>query len=453
MRRYGSSSDPDTSENETPSAARILPVMLTRASLTRKHQKWDYSRQPSETLHVPQVSAFCPPEPPIRSKDSPPLFPTPMYDVLHTNIPRSLMEFSDLPFKPDSLIFPSRQDVLEYVGAYAQSVKHLIRFSTQVKEVVLRDEAGRDRWELTAESLVTGDSDSAVYDAVVVASGHYATVNIPEIRRIAEFHKAHPGVITHSKSYRSAADFTGKKVLIVGNGISGLDIAAQISRVCREPLLLAARSPTPQLNLDHARAEEVPEVDEFLPSERGVRFTDGRVEKDLDAVIFATGFLFTFPFLADSKPPLVTNGRRVYGLYRDLFHIDHPSLVFSALPIRVVPFAVAESQAALFARVWANKLPLPCAEDMKQWEKDAAEKRGENFHVYPPLGDAEFVNEIHDLARESKAPGKMPPRWSDELVWQRRVYSEAKLRFEVQGRTARSLEELGFAYEPSQAGV
>ncbi len=441
------------SENGTPAAVRILPVMLTRTSLTRKYQKWDYSRQPSETLHVPQVSAFCPPEPPIRSKATPPLFPTPMYEVLHTNIPRSLMEFSDLPFKSDSLIFPSREDVLEYIRAYAESVRHLIRFSTQVKEVVLRDESGRDRWELTAESLVTGDSDSVVYDAVVVASGHYATVNIPEIRRIAEFHEAHPGVISHSKSYRSAADFTGKKVLIVGNGISGLDIAAQISRVCREPLLLAARKPTPQPSLDHTRAEEVPEVDEFLPSERGVRFTDGRVEKDLDAIIFATGYLFTFPFLADFKPPLVTDGRRVYGLYRDLFHIDHPSLVFSALPIRVVPFAVAESQAALFAGVWANKLPLPCTEDMKQWEKDAAETRGENFHVYPPLGDAEFVNEIHDLVLESKASGKMPPRWSDELVWQRRNYSEAKLRFEVQGRTARSLEELGFVYEPSQASV
>ena len=43
--------------------------------------------------------------------------------------------------------------------------------------------------------------------------------------------------------------------------------------------------------------------------------------------------------------------------------------------------------------------------------------------------------------------GKEPPMWNAEKLWQRSVCSEAKIRFEDRGGTARSLTELELVYK------
>lgn len=411
---------------------------------------WFYSRKPSEKLYVPQTSPFCAPDPPVKPDDGgSPVFASPMYELLHTNIPWTIMKYGDLDFPMDSLIFPSRQGVEDYLIEYSQDLRHLIQFSTQVKNVALRREDNHDKWDITTSHQTTGQQSHATFDAVVVAAGHYSTTFIPDVANIAAFHAAHPGVLSHAKTYRRPEDFAGKKVLVVGNAASGLDIASQISRHSASPLLLSVHEPTPAENLAHVRAEEVPAVAEFLVAERGVRFTDGRVETGLDAVVYCTGYLFTFPFLESLTPGLVSDGRRVYGLYKHLFHIDHPTLVFPGLPIRVVPFPVSEAQAAVYAGVWSNSLSLPSTKEMSQWEEEEAERRGKGFHVFPKLGDSELLDEFSDWTKKSSSgAGKAPPVWSDEQKWQRVTYVEAKLKFETTGRKAKSLAELGFVYEP-----
>ncbi|KAK4127730.1 FAD/NAD(P)-binding domain-containing protein [Parathielavia appendiculata] len=412
---------------------------------------WYYSPKPSATVRVPQVTADCPPDPPLVSHgEEDPVFPSPMYEVLHTNIPRALMGYSDCQIPNDTLIFPSRQHIQDYVVEYARDIRHFIRFSTQVRDIRLRVVEGKDRWDVDAKSLQTGELKSATYDAVVVASGHYSAVYIPDAKGIRKFHEAHPTVISHSKHYRTPEPFTNKKVVVVGNAASGLDIAAQISPVCQKPLLLSVQSPTSDENLTFCGAEEVSLIDEFLTEGRGIRFQDGRVEKNIDAVIFATGYLFSFPFLRSLKPSVVTDGRRVRGLYKHIFHIDHPTLVFTRLPIKVVPFPLSESQAAVFSRTWANLLPLPSVEEMRKWEQEEVERRGSKFHVWPEGGDAEYINSVHEWIVRSGTPGKIPPYWDPELVWQRRIYAKAKLRFEMDGRRATTLAELGFEYLPDQ---
>lgn len=365
-----------------------------------------------------------------------------------TDPPREV-KYGDQDFPHDGLIFPSRQVVQEYLVQYSQDVRHLIRFSTQVKNVSLRREGSHDRWDIETENLVDGQKSKDTFDAVVVANGHYATPFIPDVKNIKEFDAAHPGVISHAKTYRVPEEYTGKKVLVVGNASSGLDIASQISRHSKSPLLLSVHEPTPDENLEHVRAEEVPAIEEFLVEEKGVRFTDGRVEKDLDSILYCTGYLFSFPFLESLIPGLVSNGTRVYGLYKHLFNIDHPTLVFPGLPIRVVPFPVSEAHAAAFARVWSNSLALPSVKEMSQWEEEEAKRHGKSYHVFPKLGDADLLDEFHDwVKKSSSSKGKVPPVWNAEQKWERGIYVEAKLKFETTGRKAKSLKELGFPYEP-----
>jgi hypothetical protein len=356
----------------------------------------------------------------------------------------------------------------------------------------------------------TGALRTEAYDAVVVASGHYSTTYTPNVAGIRAFDVAHPGVLSHAKTYRGPDDanphdqtkrYAGRKVLIVGNGPSGLDIAGQIARVAQHPVLVSAQSPTPPESPAQPAdgVEEVGQIAEFVPARRGVRLADGREVDDVDAVLFCTGYLFSFSFLegAGLEPSPVTDnpynssssssssssnnnngetekekgsakdnedsqsggsggGRRVHGLYQHFLHIAHPTLAFPGLPIKVIPFPVAEAQAAVFARAWANALTLPSRDAMAAWERGVlAERGGARFHVFPKGGDGAYVNALHGWVRRADrdgamVTGKTPPWWDDEMKWRRAIYAEAKAAFERAGKTARSLEELGFAFPGSQ---
>ncbi|GAP87614.1 putative thiol-specific monooxygenase [Rosellinia necatrix] len=516
---------------------------------------WNYSAATAaQPLRVPQTDAHAAPDPPIRPEDPdrgekdeyedyefdsdeeactapgsgacslppasqrekrPPVFPNPMYDDLHTNIPHTLMRYSDLGFTAggegkgthvDCDIFPTRQVVQEYLLQYAQDVWHLIRFSSQVTNVSLQQQQPppsttletdtqeqpqvRDKWTVRSTNLLTDIARTEIYDAVVVASGHYSAPYIPApAPEMAAFAAAHPGVISHSKTYRAASAFAGKRVVLVGSGPSGVDIASQISAVCAPPLILSARSPVSDdmaahLGVGGDRVRAVGPIVKFLIDERGVEVrsapanaasseTEGgesSVERilDVDAILFCTGYLYTFPFFsASSFPPstpalVAPNERRVRGVARHFLHAHHPTLVFPGLPIKIIPFPLAEAQAAVFARLWANRLPLPPREALRAWEREdeagagfeGPRVPGKPFHTFPKGGDARYINALHDWAARAqdgngKGEGKEPPFWGDEELWQRSIYAEAKIRFEKTGRTAKSLQELGFQRETS----
>ncbi|PHH91220.1 hypothetical protein CDD83_1270 [Cordyceps sp. RAO-2017] len=414
---------------------------------------WCYSRAPPGPCPVPQTDPFLGPDGPLRPPAAPPVFPSPMYDRLHANIVKPLMRFSDQAFPAASWIFPAREDIQDYLVRYARDVRPLIRFGYRVASVSLRrGPDGADAWRLRAEPVAgSGRAVDDVFDAVVVANGHYSVPYIPVVRGIAAFHGAHPSVIIHSKQYRAADRFRGKKVVVVGNGPSGIDIALQVNRVSGGRTLLSVRSATPPERLAHTGCEEVPEADEFLADVRGVRFKGGRVESGIDAVIFCTGFFFSYPFLADFPSELITSGRGVHGLYQHLFHLRHPTLAFSGLLVKSIPWPLSEAQAACLAAVWSNSLPLPPVEEMERWSRELYERNGEALHVLPPGGDYDYINGLHDWVMQASHLGKEPPRWNDESKWQRKNLPEAKIRFEELGCKATTLEELGFRYHPGRA--
>ncbi|KAI0135703.1 FAD/NAD(P)-binding domain-containing protein [Daldinia grandis] len=446
---------------------------------------WNYSPvpRPAEALPVPQTDAHPErPDPPVYlpgDEGTVPLFPSPMYDDLHTNIPHTLMKYSDLAFPERCDIFPTRGDVQAYLVEYARDVRHLIKFSTQVADVSLRRTEGqpreREQWDVRATDLLTGKETTETYDAVVVASGHYSTPYIPDsIDGITAFHAKHPGVISHSKLYRNAEPFRGKKVVVVGTGASGLDIAAQIQRVCTPSLILSAQTAAPPETIEHiGNPVQVGQIKRFLIEERGVEFFpldkdednsggrkdegkgETRIETDIDAILFCTGYLYTFPFLPNI--PLVTTGRQVHGLAKHLLHITHPTLALPGLPIKVIPFPLTETQGAVLARLWSNTLPLPATPVLEQWAREDGEGASEGkYHVFPKGGDGRYINGLYEwLEKESldSGKGKKPPHWDAEMLWQRGIYAEAKMQFEKTGKKAKTLEELGFRYVPEEVKV
>ncbi len=374
------------------------------------------------------------------------------------------MAYSDKPFPADAPLFPKHGTVLQYLDEYAEDMKHLIRFETQVLGVRLVYGVGHDQWEVTTLDLASWQKTTAIYDAVVAATGHYTVPNVPDIKGVGRWNDRYPGTIIHSKAYRLPEVYEDKKVLVIGSSASGVDIAAQIGHFCKQPLLLSSRSVNPQFKQDGASWKaDVPEVVEFLDPgahHRAVRFSDGGIEEHIDAVIFATGYFYSFPFLSSLKPPLITYGFRILDTYQHILHIEHPSLGFPVMNLKVIPFPLAENQCAVIARIWSGRLALPSEEEMRQWEKDTIEDRGggKRFHVLQFPLDAETLNDLYKwaasaekgLGLENNGTGKLGRFWNEREIWMRSKFPEIKKAYVARGEKrfeVRTAEELGFDYD------
>jgi cation diffusion facilitator CzcD-associated flavoprotein CzcO len=142
-----------------------------------------------------------------------PIFPSPIYERLETNIPHSLMKYSDLSFPDTAQLFPRHETVQHYLEEYAKDILHLVQFNTQVVSVNLVDpnvDRGKEKWHVTTKDICTSETCSKVFDAVVGANGHYNTIYIPDIPGLKEWNEIHTSSISHSKYYRTPESFTGK---------------------------------------------------------------------------------------------------------------------------------------------------------------------------------------------------------------------------------------------------
>lgn len=175
---------------------------------------WNYTAEADDQMrHVPRTNPHEPLERPVW-RDSvgrkQPVFISPMYNALETNIPYPLMQFSDLEFPKDTQLFPPREVVLSYLERYAEDMRHLIRFSTQVVDVHLQMDGYHPRWLVRTQDILTTATEDLTYDAVIIASGHYNVPYIPDILGAQAWDRAYPRAMIHSKFYRSRDQFKDK---------------------------------------------------------------------------------------------------------------------------------------------------------------------------------------------------------------------------------------------------
>ncbi|KAI1841803.1 hypothetical protein JX266_011980 [Neoarthrinium moseri] len=331
-------------------------------------------------------------------------FVSPVYDFLETNIPHTLMNYSDQEFPATASLFPKHEVVTQYLQNYSASVLDLITLETQILGVERLQIEGSRCWRLDLLDLKTSETRHAYYDAVMVASGHYNDPFIPQIPGLAEFNKMYPGSVSHSKYYRRPDIYAGKKVVIVGNSASGIDLSAQISAVSQLPVIVSEKAQPGTSFEQHSLIRMVPEIAEFIAEGRLITFNDGRIEKEVDCVVFCTGYFYSFPFLKTLDPPVITDGSYARHLYEHILYIDDPTLAFLGIPQRVVPFPVSEAQSAYVARVWAGRLPVPSRSGMLEWEAERLVEKGEGkaIHNLAFPKDVEYINKLHDLSLSAR---------------------------------------------------
>jgi len=157
------------------------------------------------------------------------------YERLHLHTAKKWSALPGLPFPRDYPTYPSRAQVVSYLERYAEAMQLEPRLGVEVTRV--RREGSR--WRV--ETKHSGSYDAA---AVVVASGYNAVPERPSWPGLATF----SGPIVHSCDYKNGQAHAGKRVLVVGSGNSGAEIAvdlwesgAQVAMVFRGPVHVVPR--------------------------------------------------------------------------------------------------------------------------------------------------------------------------------------------------------------------
>lgn len=279
--------------------------------------------------------------------------PGAMYDGLKTNIPSDLMTYRDAPFEDGNgtALFPSRGEVEKYLTNYAQKderVRRCARLGTSVTRVerVQFDPSQQDnwsgsKWSVTSLDHSTQATSTEIYDHIVFANGRCNVPSIPPIYGLWNF----KGEFFHSAWYRTPLIFRDRKVLIVGNNSSGMDIARELcghivrdfegrdkwlndvkenaTGVC---VYNSVEDITKPPNLDYdPRDPDSPEWSkkiQVVPRIQSIRedgvvlLENGEELADVDTLVFATGFYVQYECVDHTvepfkKAPLVPASRPV----------------------------------------------------------------------------------------------------------------------------------------------
>ncbi|XP_028817725.1 dimethylaniline monooxygenase [N-oxide-forming] 2-like [Denticeps clupeoides] len=160
-----------------------------------------------------------------------------IYRSLISNISKEMSCFSDFPMPAHFPNYLHHSQMLQYLRLYAAhfDLFKYIHFQSAVRRVRQRaDFSASGQWEVLVEER-DGQQRGHVFHAVLVCSGHYTSPELPleEFKGVETF----PGKYSHSWEYKDPAAFCGKRVVVVGIGNSGGDVAAEISRVSAKTFL------------------------------------------------------------------------------------------------------------------------------------------------------------------------------------------------------------------------
>ncbi|ODQ68691.1 FAD/NAD(P)-binding domain-containing protein [Nadsonia fulvescens var. elongata DSM 6958] len=379
----------------------------------------NYTEEFRSASNVPSVDPFKE-EPPYILKDDKPIFYTPIYKHLNTDISNGLIKFNNFPYPKGTDLFPSRQNVLKYIQSYGEGLREHISLNSQIISAKKLD---CGMWELTVRHLDQGCKRTThFFDAIIIATNKYDTPFIPDVLGLKAWSKVYSDSITHSKYFIDNKPYEGKRVLVIGNSASGIDLASQIADTA-ESVYRSIRSESKMAYSIETRVSDVATVQSYDVETKTIFLNDGTVLKDIDSIVYCTGYMFSLPYMKsyfDGKNAIITTGGRLNKIYKQIFYIPDPTLAFVGMSTRVIPFPTAETQGAVIARVLSGRLELPNQTEMLESENEEEKERGSGseFHELPYPLDIEYINSLQAWTNqaEPKDVGLHSEIWTEDMI-------------------------------------
>ncbi|MBO0662490.1 NAD(P)/FAD-dependent oxidoreductase [Jiella sp. MQZ9-1] len=321
-----------------------------------------------------------------------------MYRYLWSNGPKECLEFADYSFEEHFgrpiPSYPPRAVLHDYIAGRVEKsgVKPYVRFRTPVRHVAY--DAARQRFALTVADLLRDETRCEEFDAVVVANGHFSVPNVPSFPGIESF----PGRVLHSHDFRSADEFAGKTVLIVGSSYSAEDIGVQCFKYGASGIVFSYR--TRPMGFDWPEGfEERPLVTEIAGNQ--VTFKDSS-RREVDAIVLCTGYRHSYPFLPDQLRLKTDNRLYPLGLYKGVIWQDNPKIAYVGMQDQYYTFNMFDAQAWFVRDVLLGRIALPPHADR---QADIAAWRAREEAVGDPLQAIDFQTDyVRDLLQATDYP-------------------------------------------------
>jgi thioredoxin reductase len=173
--------------------------------------------------------------------------------------------------------FPTRAEVIDYLCQYEQRYEVPVNRPVEVSQVYQKN------------GLFQLDTSEGGFQsrAVISATGTWGNPFIPEVPGRAQF----KGIQLHAAFYQNAKIFAGKKVLVVGEGNSGAQILAEVSKVAKTAWAVRR---TPQFLPDDVDGRVLFNVAsaKYYAEQKGARF---------DAQKFGLGNIVMVPSVKEAR--------------------------------------------------------------------------------------------------------------------------------------------------------
>jgi len=145
---------------------------------------------------------------------------SPMYESAHFISSRYTSGFYGSPMSSDLPDYPTWRQIRDYIRGFGRQfgLYDHVQFNTTVTSAELRPD---QRWDVTLS-----DGRTTTYDGLICAPGVTWHPSTPRLQGQDDFQ----GEIRHSVTFKDGLEFRDKRVLIVGAGNSGVDIACDAAR-------------------------------------------------------------------------------------------------------------------------------------------------------------------------------------------------------------------------------
>ena len=158
------------------------------------------------------------------------------YDGVRLQTTKKSYAFSDFPHFKSTKLYPDRHELVNYFNEYAN--KHNILKYCKFDAEVISANFKNDKWKI--EYKTDNFINKIDVDFLIVASGLYTQPNISSTNILD---KSQIGKrVFHSQSIKSFKKFKNKKIVIIGNGPTGCDMASESSKFTDSVTLLYRRN-------------------------------------------------------------------------------------------------------------------------------------------------------------------------------------------------------------------
>ncbi|CAL4986344.1 unnamed protein product [Urochloa decumbens] len=145
------------------------------------------------------------------------------YDRLKLHLAKEFCKLPHMPYPLDAPTYIPKNQFVKYLDNYIECFDIRPKYQTTI-ESCSYDE-GRKCWLSLARETTPSVLVRYTSRFLVVASGENSAQNIPIIPGLHDF----AGETIHSSRYKSGAAYSGKNVLVVGCGNSGMEIAYDLA--------------------------------------------------------------------------------------------------------------------------------------------------------------------------------------------------------------------------------